>query len=131
MPLGELHGCVVMLQDGGQVRSSRQTHLPASRIPPCRCQRTCTALPPTLIQLANDLGFLYCASGPMVRSSYRAGEFFLKASWVQGWRRGGLAWVTSRSCLPHLLDLIHVGLALTLPVVHVLQRWWRRCPVLL
>ncbi|PRW57176.1 Lipoyl mitochondrial [Chlorella sorokiniana] len=29
-------------------------------------------------QLANDLGFLYCASGPMVRSSYRAGEFFLK-----------------------------------------------------
>ncbi|KAI7838168.1 hypothetical protein COHA_008016 [Chlorella ohadii] len=29
-------------------------------------------------QVANDLGFLYCASGPMVRSSYRAGEFFLK-----------------------------------------------------
>lgn len=24
------------------------------------------------------MGFLYCASGPMVRSSYRAGEFFLK-----------------------------------------------------
>lgn len=26
----------------------------------------------------NDLGFLYCASGPLVRSSYRAGEFFIK-----------------------------------------------------
>jgi len=25
-----------------------------------------------------DLGFLYCASGPLVRSSYRAGEFFAK-----------------------------------------------------
>ena len=25
-----------------------------------------------------ELGFLYCASGPMVRSSYRAGEFYLK-----------------------------------------------------
>ena len=29
-------------------------------------------------QLAHELGFLYCASGPMVRSSYRAGEFYLK-----------------------------------------------------
>lgn len=29
-------------------------------------------------QLALDLGFLYCASGPMVRSSYRAGELYLK-----------------------------------------------------
>ncbi len=27
---------------------------------------------------AEKLGFLYCASGPFVRSSYRAGEFFLK-----------------------------------------------------
>lgn len=25
-----------------------------------------------------ELGFLYCASGPMVRSSYRAGEFFVE-----------------------------------------------------
>lgn len=29
-------------------------------------------------QMAMGMGFLYCASGPMVRSSYRAGEFFLK-----------------------------------------------------
>jgi lipoic acid synthetase len=25
-----------------------------------------------------EMGFLYCASGPLVRSSYRAGEFFMK-----------------------------------------------------
>lgn len=27
---------------------------------------------------AMEMGFLYCASGPLVRSSYRAGEFFIK-----------------------------------------------------
>jgi len=27
---------------------------------------------------ANAMGFLYCASGPLVRSSYKAGEFYLK-----------------------------------------------------
>ena len=27
---------------------------------------------------AKNLGFLYVASGPLVRSSYRAGEFYLK-----------------------------------------------------
>lgn len=26
----------------------------------------------------NELGFLYCASGPLVRSSYKAGEYFIK-----------------------------------------------------
>ena len=30
-------------------------------------------------QLAQDRGFLYVASGPFVRSSYRAGEFFVEA----------------------------------------------------
>ena len=29
-------------------------------------------------KIAEDMGFLYVASGPMVRSSYRAGEFYLK-----------------------------------------------------
>uniref|UniRef100_A0AC34Q656 Lipoyl synthase, mitochondrial n=1 Tax=Panagrolaimus sp. JU765 TaxID=591449 RepID=A0AC34Q656_9BILA len=29
-------------------------------------------------QRGDDLGFLYTASGPLVRSSYRAGEFYLK-----------------------------------------------------
>jgi lipoyl synthase len=28
--------------------------------------------------LGEDLGFKYVASGPMVRSSYKAGEFYLK-----------------------------------------------------
>ena len=37
-----------------------------------------SALPSRPAQLALSMGFLYCASGPMVRSSYRAGEFFLK-----------------------------------------------------
>lgn len=31
-------------------------------------------------RLAEDLGFLYVASGPLVRSSYRAGELFLKGA---------------------------------------------------
>ncbi len=29
-------------------------------------------------QRALDMGFLYCASGPLVRSSYKAGEAFLE-----------------------------------------------------
>lgn len=29
-------------------------------------------------EIAEDMGFLYVASGPLVRSSYRAGEFFMK-----------------------------------------------------
>lgn len=27
--------------------------------------------------VGNELGFLYTASGPLVRSSYKAGEFFI------------------------------------------------------
>ena len=30
-------------------------------------------------QMAENMGFIYCASGPLVRSSYRAGEFFMSA----------------------------------------------------
>lgn len=29
-------------------------------------------------QRALDIGFLYCASGPLVRSSYKAGEAFIE-----------------------------------------------------
>ena len=29
-------------------------------------------------QIGEDMGFKYVASGPLVRSSYKAGEFFLK-----------------------------------------------------
>ena len=28
--------------------------------------------------MGDELGFLYTASGPLVRSSYKAGEFFIK-----------------------------------------------------
>lgn len=31
-----------------------------------------------LKKIGEDMGFLYVASGPLVRSSYRAGEFYLK-----------------------------------------------------
>ena len=37
---------------------------------------------------ATAMGFLYCASGPLVRSSYRAGEFFMK-SLIEKQRRAG------------------------------------------
>jgi lipoic acid synthetase len=30
-------------------------------------------------EIAESMGFLYVASGPMVRSSYRAGEYFLES----------------------------------------------------
>ena len=30
-------------------------------------------------RVAESMGFKYVASGPMVRSSYRAGEFYMKA----------------------------------------------------
>ena len=30
-------------------------------------------------EIAKSMGFRYVASGPMVRSSYKAGEFYLKA----------------------------------------------------
>ena len=33
---------------------------------------------------AESLGFLYCAAGPLVRSSYRAGEYFLEARIREG-----------------------------------------------
>ena len=29
-------------------------------------------------KMGNEMGFLYTASGPLVRSSYKAGEFFIK-----------------------------------------------------
>jgi lipoic acid synthetase len=32
-----------------------------------------------LAVIADELGFLSCASGPLVRSSYRASEFYARA----------------------------------------------------
>lgn len=56
---------------------------PASSCPVGVQQASCTRKLPfpsslPLPQVAEELGFLYAASGPMVRSSYRAGEFYLK-----------------------------------------------------
>lgn len=39
--------------------------------------------------LAESMGFLYVASGPLVRSSYRAGEFFMKGMVEKGRSFGG------------------------------------------
>jgi lipoyl synthase len=35
-------------------------------------------------KVAEELGFLYVASGPMVRSSYRAGEYYLTSVLQKG-----------------------------------------------
>ena len=40
-------------------------------------------------QVGGELGFLYTASGPLVRSSYKAGEFFIKN--IVDRRRGEVA----------------------------------------
>ena len=44
---------------------------------------------------ADDLGFLYVASGPLVRSSYRAGEFFMEGIIRKGQENGSLRNKTS------------------------------------
>ena len=40
-------------------------------------------------QTAEDMGFTYCASGPLVRSSYKAGEFFMSAHYSKN-KGGGM-----------------------------------------
>ena len=56
----------------GQYLRPSAKHLPvAEYVPPDRFARWQTE--------AESLGFLFAASGPLVRSSYRAGELFLKA----------------------------------------------------
>ena len=54
----------------GQYLRPAKRHLPVERyLSPEEFQ--------TWKRSAEDMGFLYCASGPLVRSSYRAGEFFM------------------------------------------------------
>ena len=36
--------------------------------------------------VGEGLGFRYVASGPLVRSSYRAGEFFIRSAHRKAWR---------------------------------------------
>src|SRR5262249_4039019 len=64
--------CVDILTLGQYLRAtSLARHLPVNRyVPPEEFER-CG-------QIARDMGFLYVASGPFVRSSYRAGELFVK-----------------------------------------------------
>ena len=54
----------------GQYLRPQKRHLPVERyIPPQEFEQW--------REKAEDMGFMYCASGPLVRSSYRAGEFFM------------------------------------------------------
>src|SRR5207249_4686459 len=56
----------------GQYLQPSQYHLRVERfVPPAEFDR--------YRQIAEAHGFLYVASGPLVRSSYRAAEFFMKA----------------------------------------------------
>ena len=56
----------------GQYLRPQKRHLPVEKyIPPKEFENW--------KQTAEDLGFIYCASGPLVRSSYRAGEFFMES----------------------------------------------------
>lgn len=56
----------------GQYLRPSQRHLPVERyVPPEEFD--------DWRQTAKGLGFAYCAAGPLVRSSYRAGEFFMES----------------------------------------------------
>jgi len=56
----------------GQYLQPTKKHLPVERyLPPEEFER--------YRRMGEELGFLYVAAGPLVRSSYRAGEFFLRS----------------------------------------------------
>ena len=56
----------------GQYLRPQKRHLPVERyVPPEEFSEW--------KQTAENMGFTYCASGPLVRSSYKAGEFFMTA----------------------------------------------------
>jgi lipoyl synthase len=58
-------------------------------------------------QRALDMGFLYCASGPLVRSSYKAGEAFIEN--VLRKRRGEIPPVDSTLQQAELADAKTTG----------------------
>jgi len=61
----------------GQYLQPSQYHLRVARfVPPADFDR--------YKQVAEGMGFLYVAAGPLVRSSYRAAEFFMKGLMEQG-----------------------------------------------
>ncbi len=69
--LADLRAAGVDLVTIGQYLRPSSWHLPvAEYVPPEQFQ--------AYERLAKELGFRYCASGPFVRSSYKAGELFVK-----------------------------------------------------
>lgn len=50
-------------------------------------------------EMAESKGFLYCASGPFVRSSYRAGEFILNGLLEKGRTRSNEASILKKSAI--------------------------------
>ncbi len=76
--LRDLRDAGVEMLTIGQYLQPSPRHLPVVEyLPPERFEE--------LAKLGTGMGFVYCASGPFVRSSYRAGEFFLESIL----RRGG------------------------------------------
>lgn len=70
--LGDLRAIGVDIVTFGQYLRPSAWHIPVVEfVPPATFDR--------YRQRAMDMGFLYAASGPLVRSSYRAGEFFLES----------------------------------------------------
>jgi lipoic acid synthetase len=70
--LGDLRAHGVDLLTLGQYLQPTPKHLPVERFVSPDAFREWQRI------AEEEHGFLYCASGPLVRSSYRAGEFFTK-----------------------------------------------------
>jgi lipoic acid synthetase len=70
--MGELREHGVDVVTFGQYLRPTPKHMPVDRYAP-------PAEFTALHDRAMELGFAYCASGPLVRSSYKAGELYLKA----------------------------------------------------
>jgi lipoic acid synthetase len=69
--LHDLRGEGVDILTFGQYLQPSSWHLPVEEyVPPAKFDQWASE--------AKELGFLYVASGPLVRSSYRAGELFMK-----------------------------------------------------
>lgn len=78
--LADLRAAACDIVTFGQYLRPRARHLPVQRyLPPKEFEQW--------RQKALSYGFLYAASGPLVRSSYRAGEFFIKNVLEKGVRR--------------------------------------------
>jgi lipoic acid synthetase len=81
--LRDLRGAGVDVVTLGQYLRPSPKHLPVHEyVPPERFQE--------LRAEAESLGFAYVAAGPLVRSSYRAGELFLSGVLRAGKRPGAL-----------------------------------------